>query len=138
MFDSTQCVQSTGNTMILKILTALHQLTRSLWLSRNKKLHDKKDETARGIQSSEMAEIWHFHANPTLLPMGDRHYCEKSLSQLLCGAPSVRRRWLRHIRQARAAHLHNGLVQTNITNFFTAVKTPRISQTARPLPPPVG
>jgi hypothetical protein len=44
----------------------------------------------------------------------------------LCSLHSVRRRWLKHIHHARATKLRNGLRQTNLTHFFTAVKTPRL------------
>ena len=141
MSDSTQLNPSMGTDMIFRIIKALHTLTQSLWLSRTARLHDRNDEIAREIQSSEAAEIRYFHSNPQLLPMGDHHYCARSLSQLLCSSRSVRRRrWLRHIRSARASHLRHGLHQNNITTFFTAVKTPRIQPktSGRHSPPPEG
>jgi hypothetical protein len=127
---------SRGNSILSKVLTALHTTTRDIWLSRNKSLHDCSDAIAKEIKSSELAEIRHFHSQPHLLPTGDQHYCERSLQSLLCSSYSVRRRWLKHIRTARANKLRQGLLQTNISNFFTAVKTPRITNARNGSPSP--
>jgi hypothetical protein len=126
MFHATYRDPARGNSVISKVLRALHTATREIWLSRNKSLHDNSDELVKAIKSSEAAEIRHFHSNPHLLPTDDQHYCERSLTKLLCSSHSVRRRWLKHIHHARATKLRNGLRQTNLTHFFTAVKTPRL------------
>jgi hypothetical protein len=126
MFHATYRDPARGNSVISKVLRALHTATREIWLSRKKSLHNNSDELVKAIKSSEAAEIRHFHSNPHLLPTDDQHYCERSLTKLLCSSHSVRRRWLKHIHHARATKLRNGLRQTNLTHFFTAVKTPRL------------
>ena len=106
MYNSEKGHDTThGNNVILQILKALYAVTRSLWLSRNSSLHDAKDDVSRQIQSADSAEIRHYHAKPHLLPTGDQHYCESSLTRLLSSSPAVKRRWLRQIRQARATKL---------------------------------
>ena len=87
--------------MILTVLTALYEMTRSIWLARNAKLHDRKDEIARTIQSSDDAEIRHYHEYPTLLPIGDQRYCERPIANLLRSPLSVRRRWLREFLRGK-------------------------------------
>ena len=140
MFDRTQADYAEGNHMILKVLSALYDMTRSIWLSRNAKLHDRKDELARTIQSSDDAEIRHYHSNPHLLPLDDQHYCERPIANLLRSPLSVRRRWLKHIRSARANKLRDNLLQTNLRHFYTAAKTPRLPphETRSPSPPLAG
>ena len=72
--------------------------------------------------SAEFSEIRHYFANPLLLPAEDRHYCSSNLDKLLRSRLSVRRRWLRRVRTARANMLKNGQSQTTIYNFFPTSK----------------
>ena len=85
-----------------QLLQALHIFTRSLWLGRNGVLHKDKDAVDSKVYSVESAELRHYHANPTLLPRSDQHYCNIPLQRLLQSRPSVRRRWLRRVRHAQA------------------------------------
>jgi hypothetical protein len=139
MFHPTPSNASRGDSTLTMILQCLHPTTRELWLSRNRCLHDHSDQVAIDIQSMEAAEIRHFHSQPYLLPIGDQHYCKRSLNTLLCSSKAVRGCWLKHIWQARANKLRHGLLQTNISHFFIADKTPRIDlppSGGSPLPPP--
>jgi hypothetical protein len=141
MFNRHSSNLDRGNNIISNVLRHLHTATRNMWpLSRNQSLHNRSDARAQDIYPTEMAGIRHFHSNPRLLPTGDQHYCEHLLASLICSPRSVRRRWLKHIRSARAVQPCNGLLQTNISNFFTAAKTPRIAVAPRgsPSPPLAG
>ena len=57
MFHATYRNPARGNSVISKVLRALHTATREIWLSRNKSLHDNSDELVKAIKSSEAAEI---------------------------------------------------------------------------------
>ena len=93
---------------------------------------------SKEIKSCELAETWHFNSQPCLLPTGNKHYCERSLQSLLCSSHSVHWRWPKHIWNVRTNKLQQGLLQTNINNLFTAIKTPWIinAQNGSPSPPP--
>jgi hypothetical protein len=110
MYHPTDNNSSRGDSIITKILQCLHLTIKELWLSRNQSSHEHSDQVVLAIQSSETAKIRHFHAHPHLLPTGDQHYCERSVNAILCSSKSIRRRWLEHIRQARANKLRNGLL----------------------------
>ena len=99
-------------------LSALFEFSRSLWLGRNDALHSDQDQADALVYSAESAELRHFHSDPGLLPHADRHYCAISLNRLLRSRPSVRRRWLRRVRTARANFLRDGSLQQNITKYF--------------------
>ena len=108
-----------GNYRIHKTLQALHQFTRSLWLSRNEVLHKHQDSITSVRYSAESSEIRHYFDNPLLLPAEDRHYCASNLDKLLQGGrPSLRRRWLRRVRRARANMIKHGQSQTTLHTFF--------------------
>jgi hypothetical protein len=118
-----------GNHRIHTTLKALHHFTRSLWLSRNDVLHKQQESILSVRYSAESSEIRHYFANPLLLPAEDRHHCSSNLDQLLRSRPSVRRRWLRRVRTARANMLKHGQLQTTIYNFFRHPngRTPRFN-----------
>ena len=102
-----------GKYRIQQILNALFTFTRTLWLARNDVLHKEQDATESTIYTMESAELRHYHANPTLLPRSDQHYCSLPLQRLLLRSrPSVRRRWLRRVKTARASFLKDGKHQT--------------------------
>jgi hypothetical protein len=142
IFHPTSSNASRGDSTITKILQWLYSTTREQWLSRNRCLHNHSDQVSRDIQSTEATEIRHFHSQPhLLLPIGNQeHYRERSLNELLHSSKAVRRRWLKHIRQARSNKLRHGLLQTrNISHFFVADKTPGIDRPPRGSPsPPSG
>ena len=118
-----------GNHRIHTTLKALHHFTRSLWLSCNDVLNKQQESILSVRYSAESSEIRHYFANPLLLPAEDRHYCSSNLDKLLRSRPSVRRRWLRRVRTARANMLKYGQSQTTINNFFRHPngRTPRFN-----------
>ena len=118
-----------GKHRIQQILKALSGFTRALWLGRNDVLHKEKDSDDRKVYSIESAELRHYHTNPHLLPSTDQHYCATPLRRLLQSRPSVRRRWLRRVKAARAAFLKNGRQQQRITQYFAVERPPD------PIPP---
>ena len=122
VFDHTSVNEVTGANAIRHILRAIQQLTRKLWLGRNKSLHDGKETAMHSIRQEELSEIRELHENPDLVPAGDRHYCTGSLADLTNRSPSVRRRWLRHMRRARIRYTNEGKRQMKITSFFTSRK----------------
>ena len=116
--------KAAGQHRIQQILNHLFTFTRSIWLGRNDILHKEQDTVDTHIYSMESAELRHYHANPTLLPTSDQHYCSLPLQRLLRSRPSVRRRWLRRVKTARAAFLQNGKQQQRITQFLEVSRTP--------------
>ena len=98
-------------------LQSLFNFTRDIWLGRNDVLHRDKEKTDSTVYSVESAELRYFHSNPNLLPSSDKHYCQISLQRLLGSRPSVRRRWLRRVRTARANLIREGKTQQRITQF---------------------
>jgi hypothetical protein len=118
-----------GKHRIQQTLNALFTFTRSLWLGRNDILHKDQDTVDQTIYSMESAELRHYHANPNLLPTSDQHYCSLPLQRLLRSRPSVRRRWLRRVKTARAFFLHHGKQQQRITQYLAVSRPPA------PLPP---
>lgn len=121
--------RAAGQHRIHQIMSALSTFTRTIWLGRNEALHSDQDEIDNKVYSVESAALRHYHGNPTLLSRSDQHYCDMPLQRLLKSGPSVRRRWLRRVRQARASFLKNGQQQQRITQFMET-KRPRV-----PLPP---
>ena len=119
-----------GKHRIQQTLNALFTFTRSLWLGRNNILHKDQDTVDQTINSMESAELRHYHANPTLLPTSDQHYCSLPLQRLLRSRPSVRRRWLRRVKTARAAFLSKGKQQQRITRFLEVSISPAPLQPA--------
>ena len=97
---------------------AIFEMSRALWLARNETLHGENSEELTSIRSAEKAEMKALHSNPLDLPAGDRHYCEGSWASLMAKSPSVRRRWLRHMRMAKAKAIKEGAKQLAITEFF--------------------
>jgi hypothetical protein len=92
-----------------KRMTSIHAHASRLWTARNEVLHSKQDDAQANIRSSEVAEIRALHQQPHLLRgAGDRHYCERSLKRILQGTSSMRRRWLRRVRQSIAEHQSDG------------------------------
>ena len=113
--DSTKIETSKGQHRIRQALHAIHEFTREVWLGRNAALHEHKDTADALIYTAEeSAELRHFHADPTLLPPSDRHYLTISLNKLLQSNPSVRRRWLRRVRNARANFVKEGRSQQTL------------------------
>ena len=115
----------TGRHRIHKALHALQDFARAIWLGRNDPLHQDKETADTQVYSAESAEIRHYHSHPKLLPANDAHYCNNvTLNRLIQSRPSVRRRWLRRVRQARANFLRDGDLQKSITTYLTPT-TPR-------------
>ena len=124
-----------GRHRIHKALNALQDFARAIWLGRNDALHQDKETSDSQVYSAESAEIRHYHSNPTLLPASDGHYCDNvTLNRLLQSRPSVRRRWLRRVRQARANFLRDGDLQKNITTYLTPTTPRHNTHTVRTLP----
>jgi hypothetical protein len=88
--DTTQTENSKGQHRIRQALHSIHEFTREIWLERNAALHEHKDTADAIIYTAESAELCHYHADLTLLPPSDRHYCNISLNKLLQSNPSVR------------------------------------------------
>jgi hypothetical protein len=77
----------------------------------------------------------HYFADSLLLPAEDRHYVSDSLNKLLRSRPSVRRRWLRRVRSARASMIKHGTSQISINKFFTRIqRQDRVTQPRSPTP----
>ena len=116
-----------GHSRTHRSLRALFTFTRAIWLGRNDVLHKDKETIETKAYTVESAELRHFHANPNLLPSADRHYCTISLKRLLGSRPSVRRRWLRRVRTARANLIKDGKTQQRMTQYTeqTARNPPR-------------
>ena len=82
-------------------------------------------------KSSRSPEITHYHFKPDLLPRADQHYCNRTLMSLPKSSPSVRCRWLRHVKKARLNnYLHDGKRQTLMKKYYqvqqpTTFNTPR-------------
>ena len=109
-----------GKKRMKSLMTALHAHATRLWTARNEVLHSTQDDEQANIRSSEVAEIRILHQQPHLLRAGDRHYCERSLERILQGSPSMRRRWLRRVRQSIAEHQSDSGWQSLITNYFAS------------------
>ena len=107
------------------ILRALNLLTQQLWKSRNRVLHESNDKEHCEIRDTERAEICSLHAHPERVPAGDRHYCERPLSDILKMSPTSRQRWLRYMTMARARMTHEGKRQMLMTTFFLPVPKAR-------------
>jgi hypothetical protein len=122
------------------VLTATHELVVSLWNGRNDCLQRHQQDAIPLRQSSEEVEIRHYYGNPGMLAASDRHYCERSLSQILKSSPANRRRWLRQVKQARARRLTDQLSQSKIYAFFerqpTRSNEPSLRSDYAPPPPP--
>ena len=124
-----------GRHRIHKALNALQDFARAIWLGRNDALHQEKETADTQVYSAESAEIRHYHSNPTLLPASDVHYCNNvTLNRLIQSRPSVRRRWLRRVRQARANFLRDGDLQKSITTYLTPTTPRHNSQPVRTQP----
>ena len=98
MYHSTKTDMQKGASRMQSILNGLSNFTRQIWLTRNAHLHDKDAVAVANIRSAETAEIRHYHDNSHLLMFADRHVCSRSLSRLLTGSASTRRRWLRRVK----------------------------------------
>ena len=115
-----------GRHRISKLLKAIYALTSGIWKARNTILHNKKDAEARRISSVQDAEIRHYHSHPEMLPARDRHYCERSLSNLLSRNPAIRRRWLVRVKRARKSLLdERKYQQALLKRFFPTVHSTR-------------
>ena len=113
----------TGDQRIRGLLRNIHEHTRRLWISRNTVLHSDSDATLADIRSQEVAEIKYYHSQPELLLSSDQHLCHRSLSRLLSGSSSTRRRWLRMVKRSSADMTKDGTRQSRITNFFAPTQT---------------
>ena len=121
--DPTKIENSKGRHRIQQALNSLHEFTREVWLGRNAALHEHNDTADALIYTAESAELRHFHADPSLLPSSDRHYLNLSLNKLLQSNPSVRRRWLRRVRNARANFVKDGRSQQTLAGYITSIST---------------
>jgi hypothetical protein len=107
-----------GAKRMMQIISAICAHVRRLWIARNGCLHDTSDVDTQS-QSAQAIEIQYYHSRPHLLCQGDQHYCQRSLSRLLSGPPSTRRRWLRKVKQSSAELTKDGTTnQSLITSFF--------------------
>ena len=120
--DPTKTETAKGQHRIRQALHLIHEFTRAIWLGRNAALHEHKDTADAIIYTAESAELRHYHADPTLLPTSDRHYCNISLNKLLQSNPSVRRRWLRRVRTARSNFMRDGRSQQTLAGYITQNK----------------
>ena len=118
MYHPTAIDLQKGTTRMRSLTHSIYQFTDQIWKSRNSALHDTDDATVALIRSSETAEIRHYHAHPSLLQFSDRHLCSRSLSRLLSGSASTRRRWLRRVKSSIDAAARDGTRQPVITSFF--------------------
>ena len=110
---------SAGRSRKKVALRAITLMVRDLWLGRNEILHQHQDDQDQTIYSMESAERRHYHSNPTLVPNSDQHYCRNiTLSKLLKSRPSVRRRWLKRVKTARAAYLKDSKNQQLVTRYM--------------------
>ena len=115
-----------------KALHALQDFTRDIWLGRNDALHKDKETVDTIVYSAESAEIRHFHSNPKLLPASDAHYCTTvTLNRIIQSRPSVRRRWLRRVRTARANFLKDGNLQQSIRTYLNPATQKQDTQPVR-------
>jgi hypothetical protein len=132
--DDTQDLKR-GTQRIHVTLQALHTFTRVIWMARNDMLHKHAETSVSLKYSAESAEIRHYFADPLLFPAKDRHYVSDSLNKLLRSRPSVRRRWLRRVRSARASMIKHGTSQITIKTFFTRIqRQERATQPRSPTP----
>ena len=114
-------------------------MVRDLWLGRNEILHQHQDDKDQTIYSMESAELQFYHSNPNLVPTSDQHYCRNiTLNKLLKSRPSVRRRWLKRVKTARAAYLIDGQNQQLVTRYMIplpstqdSINTPRTQRLQR-------
>jgi hypothetical protein len=120
------------------IYKSVHEFSEALWKGRNEKLHGNDRQDKIRFSTAESLEIQHYHSQPELIPEGDRHYCSKSLQQLLSSTPSVRRRWLRQVKLARTRQISHGSRQQVLTQFFQYMPPTQELPTLHPrvLPPP--
>jgi hypothetical protein len=117
---------SVGRSKIHTVLKALTLMIREIWLGRNEILHSHQDEKEQKVYSMESAELRHYHSNPTLIPTSDQHYCRNiTLNKLLQSRPSVRRRWLKRVKTARAAYLKDGRNQQMVTQYLVKIPATR-------------
>jgi hypothetical protein len=131
--DSDKPDNKRGTFRISQSLSALHKYTRSIWLGRNDVLHKTQDKVNATIFTAESKEIRHYFADPLLIPAEDRHYTiSQSLEKILRSRPSVRRRWLRRVRTARANMIKNGQSQSTIKHFFSHIPHHDSTITIRP------
>ncbi|KAI2498643.1 hypothetical protein MHU86_15820 [Fragilaria crotonensis] len=116
-----RCDPRAGNNRMQRIISALCQHTRRLWIARNGCLHDSTSSNHLS-STAEAIEIEYYHSRPHLLRIGDQHYCQRSLSKLLEGPSATRRRWLRKVKQSSAELTKDGTSrQSLITSFFSPV-----------------
>ena len=124
-----------GRHRLQKVLHALQDFTRTIWLGRNDALHQDKETAQTAVYSAESAEIRHYHSNPKLLPASDAHYCTNTtLDRIIRSRPSVRRRWLRRVRTARANFMKDGSLQQSITAYLQQSERVHDPATARTTP----
>ena len=111
----------TGDQRIRSLLRCVHGHTRRPWLSRNSVLHSDSDATMADIRSQEVSEIKFYHSHPELLLSSDQHLCQRSLTRLLSGSASTRRRWLRMVKRSTTDMTKDGTRQSRITSFFAPI-----------------
>ena len=99
------------------LMRSLSDLSEQLRKGCNNVLHQNDEREVQRHQSAGEVEIRHYHAKPELLPVSDRHYCDRPLTQILYSTPTNRRRWLQ-VQQARQRRLQDKLSQSKIYPFF--------------------
>ena len=107
-----------GEARMKQIVSALCHHVRRLWIARNGCLHDSSADSNLS-PSAEALEIQYYHSRPYLLRHGDQHYCHRSLSKLLSGPPSTRRRWLRKVKQSSAELMKDGTTRQSLITTFS-------------------
>ena len=109
-----------GDFMVRSILLGVSDHFSRLWEARSKVLHDTSDKELCDVRSTEMAEVKYYFSRPELLRFDDRHYCEGSLTALVNGRSSHRRRWLRRVKKSIELKASQGGRQSLITSFVTS------------------
>jgi hypothetical protein len=77
-----------GSRRIGSIVQRIQAFVRIQWEGRNSALHKHNHSDVENFRTLEAAEIRHFHTQPHLLPVGDQHYCSRSLVKLLRSRPA--------------------------------------------------
>ena len=136
--QSSKLVMKAGRHRLQKVLHELQDFNRTIWLGRNDALHQDKETAEAAVYSAESAEIRHYHSSPKLLPASDAHYCTNTtLDRIIRSRPSsVRRRWLRQIRTARANFMKDGNLQQSITAYLQ--QSERVHDSATALTTPIS
>lgn len=115
----TQMDPSKGKTGLCSMIDATYKFICDTWLSRNSALHGiLGGSDALQICNAEVAEIWHYHSLPHLLPAHAQHYSSHLLNKLIKGPASNQRQWLRKVKKSVSYYQQDGSRQPPLTSFF--------------------